>query len=351
MFRRILFVAVAVFGAAMFALSIAEVALRISGLASPPVAVTADERTFTELPGIFFPSRTRTDRRIPGLAHDVSINTLGFRGDDVSRNKPAGEVRIVMIGDSFTWGDYVNDDETLPSQVQRLLRPHCGPVTVLNFGVGGTSIDGQLEMLSRATALAPDAVILVYHDNDVLDMRAPTYWTAMAESRARKSEFPASLMYGLLRNTALWSLTRQTQTRLRAAREVPVYAEGFSAGPPPDLDSLKTRYQEGLREFATRARAMRLPLLVTAYPSHLALTDPESTPFGWFERLAQSDSFRFVSARDALVRSGYSKQALYLLPLDGHASSTGYRVVAEAISAEIRSAPLGAVSCHAQALN
>jgi hypothetical protein len=127
-----------------------------------------------------------------------------------------------------------------------------------------------------------------------------------------------------------------------------VYAEGFSAGPPPDLDTLKTRYHEGLRAFVASVRDAGIPLLVTAYPSHLAFTDSEATPFAWFERLARAESLRFVSARDALLASGIPKSALYLLPLDGHANATGYSVVAKAIATDILNAPLGAINCSSR---
>jgi len=330
--RRLLFAAVVVGAASTVALLAAEFAVRLLALASPPVAVTADERTFAQLPGVFFPSRTRIDRRIPGIPHRVTINDLGFRGPQVPLEKPIGERRVVIIGDSFAWGDYVDDDLTVPAQLERLLQSTCPSTRVLNFGVGGTTIDGQLVMFERAKALSPDVVILMHHDNDVLDMRTPTYWTLVAENRVRKSTFPASLMYGFVRNTALWSLARQTQVRLQARRRSSADPEESSAGPAPDLDLLKNRYRQGLLEFAERVHEAGLPLLVTAYPSHLALRNPDETPFAWFEDLARAESLPFVSARDALLASGEPVGGLYLLPLDGHASGRGYQIVADALA-------------------
>lgn len=302
------------------------------GLASPPVAASADERTYASQPGIFFPSPRRVDRRIPGLPHHVSINDLGFRGPQVPLKKPQGEFRIAMIGDSFTWGDYVDDEETLPAQLEAVLRTSCPSVRVLNLGVGGTTIDGQVAMLERAAVLAPDAIVLVGHDNDVLDMRAPTYWTSLATNRARKSQFPASLIYAALRNTALWTVVRQANARLQAPAPMIPRTEGLSDGPPSDLDTLKVLYHQGLRAFADRVRASGTPLLVTAYPSHIALRNPEKTPFAWFEDIVRADSLTYVSAREALLESKLSVDDLYLLPLDGHASARGYRVVAEALA-------------------
>lgn len=336
MLRRILLAGLAVTSASVLGLVVAEACVRLLGLASPPVAVSVDERTFAELPGIFFPSPQRVDRRIPALPHQVTINDLGFRGAPITLVKANGEFRIAVIGDSFVWGDYVDDDETLPAQLERALRVSCPGVRVMNFGIGGTTIDGQSVMLERSRQLSPDAVLLVFHDNDIEDLRAPTYWTSLAENRARKSRFPASLAYGVLRNTALWGLARQAKAHLDAPRaSVPTNNTAATPPLPGDLEILQQRYGEALRAFAQRASELNMPLFVTAYPSHHALRDSAATAFSWFERQVRGDSLDYVSIRHALLASGATVDDLYLLPLDGHASPRGYSIAAQAMAEAI----------------
>ena len=65
------------------------------------------------------------------------INSLGHRDDEASREKPDGVFRILVIGDSFTVGANVEQDEPYAMVMERLLRERFGDrIEVLNAGVG-----------------------------------------------------------------------------------------------------------------------------------------------------------------------------------------------------------------------
>src|SRR5439155_18563168 len=61
----------------------------------------------------------------------VSTNSLGLRGPEVSKDKKPGEKRVLLVGDSFTWGWGVNDDQTFAACLEHLL---VG-VKVINLGL------------------------------------------------------------------------------------------------------------------------------------------------------------------------------------------------------------------------
>jgi hypothetical protein len=95
----------------------------------------------------------------------VRTNAQGIRADrDVSRARTPGRSRIVTVGDSYTWGEEVANDETYPAQLEAAL-----PDTeVLNFGVHGYGIDqATLRLQGDALAYAPDLVILGFIDDDL----------------------------------------------------------------------------------------------------------------------------------------------------------------------------------------
>src|SRR5476649_159765 len=70
------------------------------------------------------------------LEASAGLNVWGYRGPTVGRKQP-GERRIVMVGESTTFGYGVHWQEAVPAVLQDLLRRHdasAKPVTVVNLG-------------------------------------------------------------------------------------------------------------------------------------------------------------------------------------------------------------------------
>jgi hypothetical protein len=95
---------------------------------------------------------------------NVNIDAAGMRRNDNPAQLPkdtAGALRIVAIGDSFTFGDEVSDNETWPAQLERLLQQGGVPARVFNLGTNAYGIDQAILRLARDGApLRPDVVIL-----------------------------------------------------------------------------------------------------------------------------------------------------------------------------------------------
>ena len=101
---------------------------------------------------------------------DVTMltNRYGLRGPDPVLPKPAGVVRILMLGDSFTFGFPVKDEETFCSLIERALQAKGYPVDVVNGGVSGYA--PSLEYISlrdEYLTFEPDLVILWYDFGDL----------------------------------------------------------------------------------------------------------------------------------------------------------------------------------------
>lgn len=108
----------------------------------------------------------------------VTHNSLGNRGPEAAFAKPAGVRRIVLIGDSQTWGYGVGDDETIAAQLWRLLNEGGGqPHEVLNLGVGGYGTDQAfLKYLVQGRLYAPDVVVLTVFKNDPIENAHTVFW-------------------------------------------------------------------------------------------------------------------------------------------------------------------------------
>src|SRR5262245_55041082 len=98
-----------------------EAALRLSGRVPTDALRSPDLRTLDAIPGLFEPGQDFVDRVLPDLAYRVRINSLGFRGNEFTLEKKPGTVRVLCLGDSYTFGPYVEDDRTFPAMVERAL--------------------------------------------------------------------------------------------------------------------------------------------------------------------------------------------------------------------------------------
>ena len=94
----------------------------------------------------------------------VTIDAAGIRRNDsparaLEENPRA--LQVVTIGDSFTFGDEVSDNETWPAQLERLLQQGGVPARVFNLGTNAYGIDQAILRFARDGApLRPDVVIL-----------------------------------------------------------------------------------------------------------------------------------------------------------------------------------------------
>jgi lysophospholipase L1-like esterase len=102
----------------------------------------------------------------------VNINSRGYRGDEVELEK--NKKRILVLGDSFTFGLFVKDDETYSAVLQKILADHGYDYEVINAGYAdGWEADEQYSWLvNEGISLQPDLVIyglFVGNDIDKID--------------------------------------------------------------------------------------------------------------------------------------------------------------------------------------
>ncbi|MCW5737884.1 MAG: hypothetical protein KIS73_27435 [Enhydrobacter sp.] len=162
------------FGAVVLTLGALEVGLRLAHggwiaswpnfiLESRRAQATQNESRHVEDPTLGYVPRPNYS------SNGVNIDTDGLR-----RTGTPGEGAILAVGDSFTFGDEVSDEQTWPVQLQRLLgRP------VLNGGVVGYGLDQIVLRAERIVAeKKPSVVVVSFIADDVLRTEMRRRWSA-----------------------------------------------------------------------------------------------------------------------------------------------------------------------------
>jgi hypothetical protein len=116
------------------------------------------------------PNARYSHRSVDGT-WDFVINGNGFRDTtDYPYEKPEGLVRVLVLGDSFTIGYEVKQDETYSAVLERYLEKHGVRAEVLNTGMSGNSTAEELVFLEQeGVKYEPDFVVLGFYWNDLED--------------------------------------------------------------------------------------------------------------------------------------------------------------------------------------
>lgn len=99
----------------------------------------------------------------------VVTDQHGFRGTPAPPlEKPPDTQRVLMIGDSVTWGFMVEHRDSFAGQLGRLLAEEPGRFEVINAGVIGFSTLQEQRLLQRLLRFSPDVVMVNLCANDAL---------------------------------------------------------------------------------------------------------------------------------------------------------------------------------------
>jgi hypothetical protein len=287
------------------------------------------------------------------FGESYEINPAGFRDVEYPMQKPQGIRRIMVIGDSFTFGMGVNLKDTYPKKLEDLLNGSGIAAQVINCGVIGYDMWQYCEMLeTKVPPYQPDLIILGLFEDD-LKSSVPPY----KENEAYQGENPFQVkgvsavisrisLYNFLRNI---SLLFEYKYRYKQGAG---YLKGIEErkkiiGPdnPTDVnyrvmsgkiekEKLK-KFSDKLAKFVSDTRKLGGRVLVVMIPDSVQLNDYHLQAVNRFvKRLCNDMGVPFLDTTPMLEQSK-DFTSLYLFPFDAHNSPKGLRIIAEAIARQI----------------
>jgi hypothetical protein len=99
----------------------------------------------------------------------MKINSLGFRDEEIPLKKPEGELRVLVLGDSITWGDYLQAEDVYVERIEHYLEQALPErtVQVINAGVGDIGLKEEIGILEeKGLSVEPDIVLIGFYMND-----------------------------------------------------------------------------------------------------------------------------------------------------------------------------------------
>ena len=258
------------------------------------------------------------------------VNNVGFRDPDVPTDHP-GRYRIIVIGDSITWGQGLTEEQRFSNLLQQALGRGYD---VVNFGIPAHNIPEHLQVLERALPLAPDFILLQLYTNDfeIGEMERPMPHRLLPS---------ASLDAWLLRSSALYTLLAaqwpQLQVKLGLAESYEHYMYKY-LGDPQSPVSQKAFGM--LHAFIRRARAAGVPCGTVMFPNpgFLGKTYALAYLHDRVREICTQERIRCVDLRDPFLSNFRDLNEIVVSPFDGHPSASANRVAADAILNEFKSA-------------
>ncbi|MCR9244455.1 MAG: SGNH/GDSL hydrolase family protein [bacterium] len=271
----------------------------------------------------------------------VHINQYGLRErNEITHDKPAGQQRILCIGDSFTFGWGVPVEQGWVRLLEDRLRAGGRNIRTINCGAAGALVvdEYQWAVEQRFAAFEPDVVLLTICLNDLIPcsglfVQPPPIDTGsklldriLAATRSSPLELDAQVDWVDL----LLALPRESGEEGGLYNRTNPFEAMWSQGAP----------QRALAALQTWCDERKIKLMVTLWPFLQGLGPGRHYPFEKLHELVAGECERLgIPFHDVLpaLRNTTSEE-LWVTPADMHANPRAHALAVPSIHEFVRRA-------------
>lgn len=303
----------------------------MTGLGEVVVRFALKDITTTQYSASYFSTRWASSH--------VRLNSLGFREKEIPLQKSKGIYRIVVIGDSFTFGQGIVEGKRFSNIMQKNLQESNRSYEVLNFGWVGVDTVRETRFLDMILdKYDPDFILLQWFVNDVLDdehlKKLPKRWKLVPSWTLHRHLNYHSGLYYLL-NEQLHAL----QMKLGLSEQ---YDDYYRRSWKNSESKESMKYKEALRVFIQKCNAAQTPVGFVLFPKLLPDLD-KNYPYQYVHDLVlevcRKEEVNCLDLRESLAEffRGKDSRSLHVNRFDTHPSELVNHIAAKQIYEEFSS--------------
>lgn len=301
----------------------------------------------------------------------VTTNSEGMRSlREFDRKKPLNTIRILCLGDSFTYGWGVDDEYTYPEYLYQMLKRQYPDLNfeVLNTGVPYYNIFDEIDYYEeKGHKLNADIVIVQFYNNDIHDMSKDHFFRTGSRLNANRKYTEGFNLRKIITTTAIYS----TIIKLKSFLNKPVmsfppeimlilktskYYQFLIPSPSKeesdiignrekinderlasDLNRFWKNYKKGLLELKRMAEADGSQFLFIAMPDHFQMETYRSAHSSVLISLAQKHGIKMIDFLKPFRKAIYKYRLNpYIFPERYHSSKDGNKIIAREIADRLK---------------
>jgi lysophospholipase L1-like esterase len=320
---------------------------------------------YSNLLGDFEPNLSTSETLGGSLRYDITTNSQGLRGgEEFAPRKPANTLRVLCIGDSFTYGTGVDDRFTYPALLKVYLEEKFKGynVEVINAGVFLYDIVDEYDFYKdKLREFAADIVVVQFYTNDLEGM---TRWFFRP---FYKRDMLYSDFWATLRQTAIFNMAAKIRYKINRGIDA-TFPSGGGSGMQYDnfkvsgndetvkmlfdqhvllgessysiLKEYWDMYLNVLREFMKTVDDDGAKFIFLMIPDEEQTKKYENAQSYAFMESLQRDGVCHVDMLPVLRRlTQKNNKTYYNSPYDFHLNKEGYTLVAQAVAKAIERSP------------